>query len=449
MNVSLKTLGVFLVSLFLPACAINNVFAQCTLYVAPSPLGNDANAGTITAPLATPQRAVQIATNGASVCLRAGVYQITSTIQIGRPLTLKAYPGEAVRLSAGVLESDPASVILVGANKVTIRDLEITGGSFYGIKITTDLGNPPPEFVRIQRCKIHDTGRDAIKAYMADSLLVEDSEIYNTGKRDASNAEGIDIMASIPAAGDPANRGVIIRRNFVHHTATPAVQLKAGVQRGLVEGNRIANTVSGGINIGGGSLPEFMRNGGQYECVDCIARNNVISDTRGYGLGCMAAWNPRFENNTLINVAIASQAGFFSSAYGSVGCANISFKNNVITMSSSRPMVHLVKSSGTFVSDNNDFYSTTGNYSFWREGTGQNGYWNFAGWQQNTGSDLRSFTKDPLLNSNNLYLPVAGSPVIDAGAAISGLTKDYSGVARPQGGAYDMGAHELLVSPTP
>jgi hypothetical protein len=208
-------------------------------------------------------------------------------------------------------------------------------------------------------------------------------------------------------------------------------------------------TVQGAINIGGGSLPEFIRNGSQYECVDCIARNNIISDTRGYGLGCMAAWNPRFENNTLINVATAMQAGFFSSAYNNVGCANIAFKNNVVTMSSSRPMVHLMKSSGTFASDNNAFYSTIGNYSFWREGTSQNGYWNFVGWQQQTGSDLHSFTTNPQLNSNALYLPLAGSPVINAGAAITEVKVDYSGVARPQGGAYDIGAHELRVSSAP
>jgi hypothetical protein len=59
-----------------------------------------------------------------------------------------------------------------------------------------------------------------------------------------------------------------------------------------------------------------------------------------------------------------------------------------------------------------------------------------------------SVTTDPLLDAN--YAPGAGSPAIDAGAdpATVGVTvtADYNGVARPQGTAYDIGAHEFGAS---
>jgi hypothetical protein len=39
---------------------------------------------------------------------------------------------------------------------------------------------------------------------------------------------------------------------------------------------------------------------------------------------------------------------------------------------------------------------------------------------------------------------LAGSPAIDAGVAVAGVTTDQRGVARPQGAAYDIGAYELV-----
>jgi hypothetical protein len=40
------------------------------------------------------------------------------------------------------------------------------------------------------------------------------------------------------------------------------------------------------------------------------------------------------------------------------------------------------------------------------------------------------------------YHLAPGSPAIDAGEALSGVTIDRDGVERPQGGAHDAGAYE-------
>jgi hypothetical protein len=42
------------------------------------------------------------------------------------------------------------------------------------------------------------------------------------------------------------------------------------------------------------------------------------------------------------------------------------------------------------------------------------------------------------------YRLAPGSPAIDAGAAISGITNDRIGVARPQGAYLDVGAYEFV-----
>jgi len=337
-------------------------------------------------------------------------------------------------------------VVWVVASGVKVQDLEVVGGSYYGIKVSPDFG-PMPANASILRCKVHDTGRDAIKAYMADGLLVQDSEVYNTGVRDSSNAEGIDVMASIPSTADASAYGVIIRHNYIHQTATYGVYLKAGTQRGLIERNRVDTTGAGGILLGGDSGAEYMRNGARYDCIDCTARNNIVSNTQVSGLGCWGGSNIQFQNNTAINVAAAGQAGIFVLANSLGGtCNNLTLQNNIVVVSSTRPMIHLLSLTGSFTSDNNIFFSPSGNYSFWRESQSPAGYWNFSGWQNGTGQDLHSYAQDPLLNVSDLFKALAGSPTVDRGRAIPDLATDYSGGARPQGGGYDIGAHEVPVS---
>ncbi len=46
------------------------------------------------------------------------------------------------------------------------------------------------------------------------------------------------------------------------------------------------------------------------------------------------------------------------------------------------------------------------------------------------------------------FRPSAGSPAIDAGIA-TGISRDYSGIARPQGSSYDIGAHEYFTGTAP
>jgi hypothetical protein len=56
--------------------------------------------------------------------------------------------------------------------------------------------------------------------------------------------------------------------------------------------------------------------------------------------------------------------------------------------------------------------------------------------------DTGSLFADPLLDEGQLFKPRPGSPAFDRGEALSEVKTDYAGIARPQGAAYDIGAHE-------
>jgi len=62
------------------------------------------------------------------------------------------------------------------------------------------------------------------------------------------------------------------------------------------------------------------------------------------------------------------------------------------------------------------------------------------------GYDLHSIISTPndlFVNpTNDDYHLKTGSPAINAGTSLAGVTDDLDGISRPQGGAYDVGCYE-------
>ncbi|TDC12566.1 DUF1565 domain-containing protein [Streptomyces sp. 8K308] len=95
--------------------ASDDLGVQATaLYVSPS--GNDSNAGTLTAPLRTVQRAVDLAVAGDTIYLRAGTYAPSTNIQLNKngtanqPFTLTNYNGEQAVIDGENMPHTPAPV---------------------------------------------------------------------------------------------------------------------------------------------------------------------------------------------------------------------------------------------------------------------------------------------------------------------------------------------------
>jgi hypothetical protein len=413
------------------------------LYVAPS--GNDANPGTLAAPLATPHRALALAAPGDSIVLRGGTYTINHALQITHiGLTLASYPGERARIAGNTTDVvNLTSLVVIYAARVTVDGLELEGGSYYGVKIDDYYGPVPG--VTLRRLYVHHTGRDGLKIQKADGVIIEDCEIGFTGIRDSSNAEGIDMMATV---------GATVRRNHIHDTATNGIFVKAGTRQALVDSNVVERTGYSGILLGSESDAAFMRDGAQHEASDSTARNNLVIDAAYAGLGSIAGNNVRFEHNTVVRAARLGQAAFRAAPnqYGTPS-RGIVLLNNVFWLApaSMRPMVHLYHHEGALISDGNIWFSPGGRYQFWREpANGAANYWtDLAQWRSGMNSDWSSQATDPHLDAAASYLPLAGSPAIDRAVAIPQLTLDISGIIRPQGLASDIGAAERPATTRP
>lgn len=407
-----------------------------TIYVSPN--GSDGSSGSISAPVASLNQAYNLAAAGDTIHLRAGRYTQTRLLWIDKPnLTISSFPGESATLVASTSDDNITSIIVIVSNGVSLINLELQGGSFYGVKVENASAT------LIRNCRIGSTGRDCIKTYKADSLMIEDCDIGPSGVRDSSNAEGIDSMASL---------GVTIRRNFVHDTATNGIYIKGGATNGVIERNRIERAGHSGILLGQDSDLEFMRDGAAHEAINCVARNNLVISTGGGGLGSFSGSNVKFENNTLVNVAQSFNGGFYvvTNSRG-VPARQVTFKNNIVVVNSARPMVFIKDMADQLVCDSNIWFRPSGGaYKFWRETAVRGDYWeSFANWRAGMGVDSRSHASNPMLDASALYKPTLNSPAIDGGESLSGLTLDYSSTPRPQGNGFDIGAHELAVGPAP
>ena len=431
----------FLIAIFGAAHAV----AQCTVVAAPG--GNDANPGTLAAPVATPNQAVRNAAAGGVVCLRGGTYVVTTTVIADKALTIQSYPGEAAVLTASTTDTAVGDMILAAASDVTVQDLELIGGYNYGIHINFFYLGVPPTNVRIQRLKIHGTGYTGIKSYLADNLQVLNSEVYGTGTR-ISGGGGLDLLAAFPGSANPSGPGVTVRGNYIHDMPDLAIVVKAGTIRGLIENNRVERVGAGAILAGGDTGDIYFRNPATSECTDCIVRNNLVIDIDAMGLACWGAQGVQFLNNTVVNPAKLRQAAFFSVPDGlGHSCSNISVQNNVFVTSGAARMMHLVNPGTGIVIDNNHYYNASGYYAMWWESPTLTGYWGaLSSWQSGTAEDAHSVAyQDPLLDAS--FKPLTGSPLIDSGATLSSVPSDYAGVSRPQGRAFDKGAFEIPSAP--
>ncbi len=405
------------------------------LYV--STTGNDGNPGSISAPLATLKKAHELAAPGDTIYMRGGTYTHTRFIWIDKAgISISSYPGENAIITASTAdETNLPYVLFLVADNQSLMNIEVRGGYYYALKIESNLN------CVVRNAKIGGSGRDCIKTFNADNLLIEKCEIGPSGVRDASNAEGVDSIGSV---------GVTIRDNYVHDIATCGLYLKGGARNGVIERNRVERCGHDGILLGQDTDEEFMRDGTVYECLDSVCRNNVVISTAGSGVGTYSGSNVRFENNTLVDVAKTFHGGLYCvNNSRDIPARQAKFKNNIVVVNSGRPLFFVINPGEGFVSNSNIYYKPAGGmYRFSFESPAQTFYWeSFAEWQVGMGVDARSSVNNPMLDEAHLCQPFAGSPAIDGGELLENPF-DYEMHARPQGAAFDIGAHEKMANGT-
>lgn len=406
----------------------------CAADIYLSPTGSDTpGGGTLAAPFATLAYAHSQSSNGDKLILRAGTY--TGGVYMTRNnLTVESYTGEWATIVLPNGTSGQDVTLYFAGSGCTARRLEIVGGYFYCVKI--DAG---PALV--EDCRIHGSGRDCVKIPGADNVTIRRCEIYDSGLRDPSNAEGIDNVN-----GDY----MLVQDCYIHDIATNGLYPKGGSIGSIIERCLIRNCGQKGISMAqssGSAFYDTVANPEYYGCRDCIARNNIIENCEGSGIDLEAALRARVYNNTLINVAKSQQGGIrisLSSFGGSppdVPCHDCEIRNNIIVLgsASARPMLFMGNNShtGTLTMSNNRYYKMGGTAVYWWEPTGQYGL-NLAGWKSASGTDTNSTEGDPQVGAD--WHLLVTSPCIGAAMTIAGFTDDYDGNTRS--GAWDIGADE-------
>ncbi|MFN4260141.1 MAG: Calx-beta domain-containing protein [Gemmataceae bacterium] len=428
------------------------------LYVATT--GNDGiGDGSLTKPYATLAKALSTAQDGDTIYLRGGTYAGGVSVNVPN-LTLASYPGEWAIISAPVWDSSIPHTLRfdINASGGKLQRLEIVGGYYYTVKLETtwNWGLPTrwgASNILIEDCKLHDSGRDIIKITPGcNDVIIRRCEIYNSGKRDKSNAEGIDNVNG---------SNMVVQDCYIYNIATTGIYFKGGARNVVIERNLIINAGLGGIFVGFDTDLEWFdveTNPMLYESIDAVIRNNIIRNTAGAGIGVYASLRPQIAHNTLIDVAQNIQAGVLIDKIDHwislqepsrrTRAADVAFINNIVTQSanSSRPMITVRQDSvaGPLLFSNNRYYDMSGPARFeFHLVTTSTGRVGFTQWQSLLGGDGGSSEGDPLLNSQ--YHLSAGSPAIDAGLPLSWVTDDYDG--NPRTGAPDIGADEYGAGP--
>lgn len=270
--------------------------------------------------------------------------------------------------------------------------------------------------------------------------------IFNSG---ALNLVGVTVENNVVIYAGPANGGGL---NHSAGTATLS---------GVTFRGNTSNTYGGGLYIQGGTLSATettfthnraviggaISNSGVFTLTNALVYTNTADSVGGVANG-LAGVIGATNTATLINVTVSDNASGGSSAAGvqsnngSLVLIHATVAGNGgggIGRGSASNQLQL---NNTIVANNTPQNCLSGVFS--------NGF-NLA----NDFSCLLTQVSDkgntnpllgPLANNGGptlTYLPQAGSPAIDGGQCVTGVTTDQRGVARPYGAACDIGAVEV------
>jgi parallel beta-helix repeat protein len=423
------------------------------------PRGNDSASGTLDRPWRTLAHAAQAVPAGATVFIRAGTYDAFTISVAGgaaAPTRFVAYPGEKPIVDGrGKVDY---TIRFVGAAHVTLNGLRVTGGSDLrqnggGISIENSAQ------ITIADSEIHHNRAFGVRILDSTDVLVEDNDIHD-------NATGVRITA--------ARDGVVIRDNTIHdnnqmmvNTADvfgddaggDGVAIVSGAGQVLVEGNQLWRNRAQSFDYGydGGAFSVYaasnwtirdnrtwdnrnvLETGTDAEDTPCdngrFVRNlnygaTTVDRTVGVVLRC--ASNTIVANNTFYGLQyfVFDISDHTASFGGSI--EGLQVVNNVVSISDGK--VYGLESAlpASVVIDYNVVHDSGAGYFATNL---SDGYTTFAEFQLATGLDVHSSSADPRFKAPRTgdFTLTAGSPAIDRGIQIAGVTDVFDGL-RPDCG---------------
>jgi parallel beta-helix repeat protein len=416
--------------------------------------GSDANAGTATAPWRTLQKAANTAPAGSTVLVRSGTYgpfTMTRSGSGGSPITIKGYPGDSKPIVAAGGARDV--IKLSNVRHVTISGFEVSGaagGTYSGSGIRVESGSSN---IVLTNNNVHDNRSFGIHVHSSTNVTISDSNI-------ARNEVGIQVSY--------AGAGVVISNNDIHHqdkmlvndttpgndsgavgivflkTAGPILATNNDVwaNRALSfdygwDGAAFEIYGASGVTIKGNRAwdNEAILETGTDSGVQCsnnsFVRNVAWGGTtqgRSYGITLRCAQDMLVANNTIVDVyqwiyAISTSSGYSARIDG------LRIINNVHVMATGKVYGIVTAVPSSVVVDYNLDFVGAGAYIGSMYGHGNTAsITTFASW---SGFDRNGIAADPRFvdASARDYHLTSGSPAIDQGVLLSGVTDGYDGAA--------------------
>ena len=363
--------------------------------------GLDGNAGTLTSPFKTIAKGASVLKPGDKLYIRGGTYveSLVNSVPSGTswtsPVTLAAYPGETV-----VVQASGSVVVRINSSVgyIIFDGLIFDAARQAGPVVYLDnlYGSGTPHHIRFQNGEIKNAAN-------SDGVLIEASytdpqpnynEFINMKIHDNGSSvlhHGIYMHSShnlVTGCDIYNNSGFGVQ--IYHDNAASGINTSYNT----LSGNKLHDNVASGAVLAGG--------------VGNLAYNNLIWNNRGGILVDYSASNTGIYYNTIY----ANNAGG--------GVAGIRLGSNV-------------SASNTTIRDNIIFGNSAGDITTY-SATNTVADHNIMGGIDPKFRNTASF---------DFHLQL-GSPAIGAGVAVTGLTADFDGVARPQGSSYDTGGYEYV-----
>lgn len=258
-----------------------------------------------------------------------------------------------------------------------------------------------------------------------------------------------------------ANNTVFGFRNTNSTIQTTGIEFSANVINSNITSNEIYDIVHAGTAF----------RGGQGISVNTVASsnvtvaNNVIYGLGGHGSGTAInnSWGIMILGGGAINVHHNSinQTGTFgnlnTNIHGGIYIAStataLNITNNVVASQASFGVfynIYSLAAATAFSSLNRNSYfipSTTPANTTRHIGFLTSARTALADWQTATSLEANSLNTDPLLNSATNLRPQLGSPLLNAGSPVAGITTDFLGTSR-NGTTPTIGAYEEAVDLT-
>lgn len=256
-------------------------------YLWVSPNGNDGNSGSSSSPLKTIQAAVNKATAGTAVMVKAGTYNETVWINKSgasdAPIWIQSADG---RGAAKVVSTGESGFAASGQENLVIKDFAISAGN---TGIHMGLGRDWSDLVRnvvVQGNIIDGADTHGIKITQAENAHVIHNVVRNSGQ------QGIEFVA--------ANNSQISFNEVARAGGPAGIFAKGGSTTVKIQGNHVHDVAQDGIIIGGWTEPQYMRPGfTNYEARYVQVVGNKVENVGKRPLSVMAGWDSSATGNYL------------------------------------------------------------------------------------------------------------------------------------------------------